>query len=503
MDTEKYTILIIDDEETNLNLYRESLKDEGYRILSAKNGQEALDIAVSFEPDCIVSDIMMPKMDGIELLKILKSSPVTAFIPVILVTGLIEFEDILKGLEAGADDYLGKPVNIIELKTRIRGALKTRDLQKSLKSANRTISVLTNYSTNLIELFNPINYNYEAYLQYIIDLFLENSNNFIRNMPWGILSGKINNEYISGELFYRDEEGLISSNYFNVLSHIFYNRSMTKNQVFFENNCSSKQCEIYDKGKTIPVDIKNYAVIHMYPEIIILINFNHNISHYDTEIFNYLLMLCEFFKRLSLQVKDTENAFKYAVGALSRAAEANDEDTGNHIIRVNAYSKALAIELKKSDKFIEEIEFMAQMHDVGKIHIHPDILRKKGTLNNNEFLEIKKHPEYGAKILGDEYRLIMAKNIALTHHEKADGSGYPNGLKKDQIPIEGRIVALADIYDALRNPRSYKIAYNHNQTIEIITKGDGRTLPSHFDPDVLNAFLRIEKLFEEIYNNYK
>ncbi len=498
-----YRILIADDEESNLTLYRESLKDEGYEILSARNGQEALDISVSREPDCIVSDVMMPGLTGIELVKILKTNPLTAFIPVILVTGLTDFEDILKGLEAGADDYLGKPVNILELKTRIRGALKTRELQRSLKSANKTISVLTNYSTNLITKFNPLSYNYEAYLQQIIDLFLKNTNDFIRNTPWGIISGRMSGSLLSGELFYKDENEIIQSVYVNIPAVIFSYESLITQQIYFDNNANNRIFEINTPSGNIKIGLNNFAAIRIGTELIILINFTYKISHYDTEIFNYLLMLCEFFKRLSLQIKDTENAFKYAVEALSRAAEANDEDTGNHIIRVNAYSIALAKELRQPDRFIDEIGFMAQMHDVGKIHIHPDILRKNGPLTAEEFGEIRKHPYYGAKILGDEQRLKMAKNIALTHHEKNDGSGYPDGLKGDEIPVEGKIVAIADIYDALRNPRSYKPAFSHEKTVDIITKGDGRTLPSHFDPEILKAFLRIQGVFEEIYNKLR
>lgn len=502
MNPERYTILIADDEEINLNLYKEALTDEEYNILSARDGKEALDLAVSNEPDCIISDVMMPNITGLELVKILKANPLTAFIPIILVTGLTDFKDVLNGLEAGADDYLAKPVNILELKTRIRGALKARELQRSLKSANKTISILTNYSTTLITNFNPINYNYDAYVQYIIDLFLKNTNDLIKNTPWGILNGRIISDYIEGELFFKDENALINSIYIKLPLQIFGSQSIILNSIYYENNLKDRIINLSLPDNNL-LKLYNFASIRIETDIIILMNFVHKITHYDTEIFNYLLMLCEFFKKLSIQIKDTENAFKYAVDALSRAAEANDEDTGNHIVRVNAYSKALAKELKQSDRFIDEIGFMAQMHDVGKIHIHPDILRKNGPLNTEEFIEIKKHPIYGAKILGEEQRLKMAKNIALTHHERDDGSGYPEGLKKDEIPLEGKIVAIADIYDALRNARSYKPAFGHEKTVNIITKGDGRTLPSHFSQEVLNAFLRIEKIFEEIYEKMK
>jgi len=178
-------------------------------------------------------------------------------------------------------------------------------------------------------------------------------------------------------------------------------------------------------------------------------------------------------------------------------------DTGNHIARVGEYCAALAGRLGMSDKFINIIRLQSRMHDVGKIHIPVEILKKPGRLSDEELAAMKEHPLFGARILGDHVRLTMAKEIALSHHENWNGEGYPYGLKGEQIPLTGRIMKLADIYDALRNRRAYKTAFDHATTCRIILEGDDRTSPAHFDPRILKAFRELEARFEEIYEQMK
>jgi putative two-component system response regulator len=186
---------------------------------------------------------------------------------------------------------------------------------------------------------------------------------------------------------------------------------------------------------------------------------------------------------------------------LTRASQFKDEETGAHLDRLGHYSKTIGLHLGLDSGYSELMEKAAPMHDVGKIGIPDAILRKKGPLDPDEWVVIKKHPGIGASLLMGSVSplLTMAEEIALTHHERHDGTGYPRGLSGAGIPVCGRIVMLADQYDALRSKRHYKPPFSHDRTSDIILNGDGRTLPEHFHPDVLDAFRDLRGTFDSIY----
>lgn len=196
-----------------------------------------------------------------------------------------------------------------------------------------------------------------------------------------------------------------------------------------------------------------------------------------------------------------DDAFRLAISMLARAAEIYDEGSGNHVFRVNEYSHFLGRTLGQDEKYCHQLRYSAQLHDVGKMGVAPAVLRKTQALTSAERREMDNHTIYGHRILSHSPRLAMAAEIALNHHEKWDGSGYPAGKHGEDIPLAMRIVQMADIYDALRSPRAYKHAFDHARACEIILHGDERIAASgHFDPRIVEAFADTHAHFAEIWD---
>ncbi len=199
--------------------------------------------------------------------------------------------------------------------------------------------------------------------------------------------------------------------------------------------------------------------------------------------------------------------------SLAKLAESRDPDTGAHLERIREYCRAIAEHLSHQPKFREAVDgdyvqlmyMTSPLHDIGKVGIPDRILLKAGKLDGDEFEIMKSHAEIGARTLDAAVQahpeakfLYMARDIARCHHEKFDGSGYPRGISGTDIPLCARIVAIADVYDALTTKRVYKAAFSHEKAVEIIREGRGR----HFDPDIVNAFEAIDEQFLAIRERF-
>jgi putative two-component system response regulator len=349
---DKPVILVVDDQAQNIELLEAYLVPQGYEIVKAANGEEALGKLSDNQIDLILLDVMMPGMDGFEVTRRVRQDNTHRLLPIILVTALRDTEDRVKGIEAGCDDFISKPVDKMELLARVRSLLK-------------------------VKAYNDLMSNYQKELE--------------------------------SEVTGRTEE----------LKHAL-----------------------------------------------------------------------EKIKAASLET----------IYRLSMAAEYKDKETGAHIKRMSLYSAAVTRRMGLTESTIETILYAAPMHDLGKIGIPDLILMKPAKLDPREWEIMKQHTVIGAKILqGSDAEFIrLGETIALSHHEKWDGSGYPNSLKGIEIPITGRITAIADVFDALTSKRPYKEPFSVEKSLAIIREGRG----SHFDPDVADAFFAIQDEILTIKKQY-
>ncbi len=231
------------------------------------------------------------------------------------------------------------------------------------------------------------------------------------------------------------------------------------------------------------------------------------------ELYDQKRVLERQVRRRTREITHTQDV---TILGLAVLAEYRDNETGGHIRRTQHYLRILAEHLRSHPKFrdfldddtIDLLFKSTPLHDIGKVGVPDAILLKPGNLTDEEFEIMKKHTIYGRdaiikaeEALESRYEpsfLKMAREMAHTHHERWDGSGYPEGLVGEEIPIAGRLMALADIYDALISKRIYKAPFSHGEAVRIITKGDGRVEPTHFDPDVLEAFRCTSEAFREV-----
>lgn len=343
-------ILVVDDDPAIRDTLREILLSEGYEVETAEDGKRALEQIPLFSPDIILTDYLMPEMDGITLCKIIKNDPETVDIGVILITGVGDLETRVKGLLAGADDFLNKPFMLPELQARIKSLTKVKLYHDFLKDYQRSLEEEVEKKTN----------------------------------------------------------ELLKSN---------LNLQLALNEI----------------------------------------------------------------KDLSLEI----------IFRLAKAAEYRDEHTGYHIQRIAHYTVAIGVHLGLNNETLEVLRYASPLHDIGKLGIPDAILLKPGALTKEEWEIMKVHTLIGANILKDSKikYLKAAEKIALYHHERWDGSGYPEGLKGEKIPLFARITAIADVFDALTTDRPYRKALSVEEAFTIIEEGKGK----HFDPELVNIFFKIKE----------
>lgn len=272
------------------------------------------------------------------------------------------------------------------------------------------------------------------------------------------------------------------------------------------------KADIKDEAKGLELGAVDYITKPISPAILAGRVKNHlALKDAREQLTKQNLILEQRVAERTQQMEELQDVAMVSMGAL---AESRDPETGNHIRRTQYYVKLIAEELRKLDKFkdfltpqnITMLYKSAPLHDIGKVGIPDSILLKPGKLTDDEFEIMKLHPIYGHDAIeaaistmhSNNNFLRFAKEIAYGHHEKWDGSGYPLGLSGDDIPLSARLMALADVYDALISKRVYKPAFSHDKSVAIILEGKG----SHFDPEIVDAFMRIQQACYETSQKY-
>ena len=268
----------------------------------------------------------------------------------------------------------------------------------------------------------------------------------------------------------------------------------------------------YSEEKGLSLGAVDYIRKPYNPDIILIKIRNHiELKTYRDDLEKAVLARTREIEEKTADLQATHDAIILGMSLLS---ESRDKVTGAHLARIQLQTLILAKKLcelyphKLTPEMVEKITAYSPLHDVGKVSVPDAVLNKEGKLTNEEFEQMKSHTLSGGDLLrqiakflpGEQSQLDCAIEISECHHEKYDGTGYPRRLKGDDIPISARIVSVSDVYDALRSPRPYKRGFTHEEALEIILVGDGRTSPQHFDPMVLEVFKLVHEEMRYAYD---
>lgn len=469
------TILVIDDDEDILFIVKENLARLGFKVITCTSGEKAIAIVDEYlnDIDIILLDILMPKMDGYETLKILRNNKKIKVIPIIMLTSVGNNEDRFKAYELGADDFIQKPFDELEIEIRIRSLLRIKKQQEKINYSNK----------QLVEKLRE-NKMYREIVKNTIDSIVLtdiDSKIVIANPAFLKLVNKTQNEIIGEKLSH-----LLICDNINTLENSFENilKSLDKNKSWKGELINSNKKQDWIASTTItPINSIDNNDIYGYVSIL------HDLSkvkELEKQLLGYNLMLKE---------ANIETIYR-----LAYACELRDDDTGKHIKRIASFCYFLAKEMGFSDEDAEEISYSSMIHDVGKIKIPDSILKKPDLLTIEEREIIKMHTIYGEKMLGNRGFLAIARKIARAHHERWDGSGYPDKLQGEKIPITARITSIADVYDALTHERIYKYAWPKEEAYDYMVTQFGK----QFDPGIKQIFVKLFKsgVFEEIEQKF-
>ncbi len=498
-------ILCVDSDAPGLALLDAVLAPRGYDVIRTPGPKEALEILVRQNIDLILLGAILPGVDGFSICRQLREHDRFQNTPIVMMSAIKSRDDFIRGIEAGADDFLFKPLDHEMMLARVKMLVERKKNSERQTRLYQDIAILSAYGSDFIDGFKGSGLDVQGDIEKMVKLLVRKTTDMHekpRTVIVGVLAANSGWQWHHYEYAFQELSSVKLD--FSPLAGIELS-DKTKAKLFL---LTGSKTELEAK-----LLIKNFQVRNMPVEngvaylssdlCVLAVNYGQDVGDDHMTLLRQMIVQSRFLYLLDAQIREVGKVSDYGVYALARAAETHDDDTGSHAFRIGDYCGVTAERLGLKADFVEKIIVQATLHDVGKIYTPQAILKKKEALTAEEWVEMKKHTLWGAKIIGSNPHLHIAQSIALNHHEKWDGSGYPRGLKGDAIPIEARIAALADQYDALRIARPHKPALDHAAVTKILNHGDGRTKPQHFDPQVLKAYRETAFLFEEIFERRK
>lgn len=590
----KLSLLYVEDDDNTREELEYFLQHKVKKLYVAKNGQEGFELFEKYQPDLIVTDIQMPIMTGIKMIKLIKQ--INPNIPIIIATAYNDSENLFEAIKLNVTNYLIKPLNLFSLSEVLASIAKNIYLENENREIYNTLnqykdivderSIISKTDENGIityvnepferisgytkeeiigkthsifnhkgndkaifeDMWNYIKTEKKSWQgrlkniakngeEYVIDIIikpiLDLDGNIIQyiSLSNDITDLEMTKEYFKNQtqettLNLAESIRIVNAykeaiNESNIILRISLDRKIIyANEAFFKISAYSKQDLI---GKPYSL-IKHYNLSEeeqktkmdsifsgkIWKGKISNLNKNEEVFNCDMtmyplknkegEVVEYMAILHDItqIEKLHNELEETQREVIYTLGEIG---ESRSSETGQHVKRVAEYSRLLAQKVGLDQKDVNILFMVSPMHDIGKIGIPDAILNKNGKLEPAEYEIMKNHPKIGYEILKNSKREILkaAAIVSYTHHEKWDGSGYPLGIKGEDIHIFGRITAVADIFDALGSDRVYKKAWPLEKILELFYEQRGK----HFDPNLIDIFMKNLEDFLEIRDKYE
>lgn len=499
-------VLIIDDNPDDRVMFSRYLKQAGFIVEATGNYLEAMGMALKKEVDCVLLDSQMPEISGIEVLKKLKSDAQLKFIPVIMLTGLEEEKHVLKGLDSGADDYLGKSNSPEIIIARVKAAIRVKKLQDELKevSIKDSLTKLYNHGYFRDALCKEF-HRAKRYGQNMTCLMLDIDYFKRVNDTCGHLFGdKVLTEIADCIKKCIRESDILARYGGEEFSILLIESDYQKSFIVSEKIRSCiESCEFKDRNISVKLTISiglsslledgvldkekflGFADLALYSAK--MGGRNNVVMYKDVENSNVLedMKIKHIEDRIFGIEEISKQSYLESIKTLITTHEQKDPFTREHSLNVLRYASMIAEEMHLPKNEIAIISNAAILHDLGKIGIPDAIVFKKDRLTEDEYSVMKRHPAIAFNILRKSDYMRRELEVILHHHEQFDGKGYPSGLEGKNIPLGSRIIAVADSYDAMRSHRSYRDDILHEAIIDTLVRNAG----IQFDPEVVRAFL--------------